>query len=481
MKKLLANKNIFLITTLIIFFGWYLFHLTEIPIFADEAIYLNWAKRIAIGDENIFISMYDGKTPLFMWLSGLASYPIKNLLLAGRLVSVFSLFMASTYIFKKLKKTTFSWAFLSLVFILGNTFFFFHARLALLDTLFASLVILFIFTWSNASSIKQSLLSGLFISLAFLTKTPALFLLPLPFFVLTKKRDKATLVKVATTFSIFIATLLLLKTSPWFPSLFNRSTDFTFTITQVLTGQLNHVWPNIKIIFSWLSFYLTWPILLFSVLGSIKGFKNKNSLIINLSLASLLLFTPLAILGKMIASRYFLALGFTLPILAAYFLSSTPKKYIVVITAAFLSITIPNNYQFQDNYFYAILPKEDNQQYFRDWSSGIGLDSVSQFINQQAKDKKVLVLTEGTFGTLPDGLFVYQENKESFSNLEIVGVTSPYSEIYQQVLTSTNTKTIYYVGNHNRINDQFRQENKMILSYDKKDGGYALEVYEITQ
>ena len=35
--------------------------------------------------------------------------------------------------------------------------------------------------------------------------------------------------------------------------------------------------------------------------------------------------------------------------------------------------------------------------------------------------------------------------------------------------------------NHNRINDQFRQENKMILSYDKKDGGYALEVYEITQ
>lgn len=480
MIKLLKNKSflLFFIITLT-FFCWYLFRLTEIPIFADEAIYLNWSKRIALGDENIFISMYDGKPPLFMWLAGLGSLFNKNLLLVGRLISVLSLFIATTFIFFKLKKKSISWAFLSLIFILGNTFLFFHSRFSLLDSLFSSLITVSILTWSNQKSKHSDWLTGIFLGLAFFTKTPALFLLPLPLLTLILKRNKKTLIKVTKVFGVFLFMVGILKTNIWFPSLFNRSQDFSFSILEVLNGQTNHIFDNFKTITGWLSFYLTWPVLLLSILGSLKAIKKKNTLVINLSLASLLFLLPLTILGKIITSRYFLPLGFTLPIIASYYLSTLSKEYITLIIAAFLGLSIPNNYQFQDNYFYAQLPKEDNHQYFRDWSSGIGLESVSQFINQESLDKKVLVLTEGTFGTLPDGLFVYQANHENFNNLEIIGVTSPNSTTYKKELKNSHADIIYYVGNHNRINEQFRQENKLVASYDKKDGGFALEVYKV--
>src|SRR3989344_7406580 len=50
------------------FFASRLFNLTIIPIFTDEAIYLRWA-QIALTDPRWrFISLIDGKQPLFIWL-----------------------------------------------------------------------------------------------------------------------------------------------------------------------------------------------------------------------------------------------------------------------------------------------------------------------------------------------------------------------------------------------------------------------------
>lgn len=58
------------------------------PIFADEAIYIHWAQLMRAEPSLRFISMTDGKTPLFMWLMiplfKLSSDP----LMAGRLLSV---------------------------------------------------------------------------------------------------------------------------------------------------------------------------------------------------------------------------------------------------------------------------------------------------------------------------------------------------------------------------------------------------------
>jgi len=63
-------------------------NLTKLPIFTDEAIYIRWS-QIGSRDANWrFISLVDGKQPLFTWIMMVFLRVIADPLLAGRLVSV---------------------------------------------------------------------------------------------------------------------------------------------------------------------------------------------------------------------------------------------------------------------------------------------------------------------------------------------------------------------------------------------------------
>jgi len=72
----------------IFFLATRLLNLTKIPIFTDEAIYIRWG-QIALQDPaHRFISLEDGKQPLFVWLMIPALKFISDPLVAGRIVSV---------------------------------------------------------------------------------------------------------------------------------------------------------------------------------------------------------------------------------------------------------------------------------------------------------------------------------------------------------------------------------------------------------
>src|SRR4030042_6724731 len=78
-----------LIVLSIIYLAVRLINLTVIPIFTDEAMYLRWAQiGLYEPQKYLFISLIDGKQPLFVWLT----YPfvkfMSDPLIAGRLVSV---------------------------------------------------------------------------------------------------------------------------------------------------------------------------------------------------------------------------------------------------------------------------------------------------------------------------------------------------------------------------------------------------------
>jgi 4-amino-4-deoxy-L-arabinose transferase-like glycosyltransferase len=63
--------------------------LKSLPIFNDEAIYLDWAWRQLHEPGSLFFSLnHDGKPPLLLWLFGLTRLIIPNPLAAARLVSV---------------------------------------------------------------------------------------------------------------------------------------------------------------------------------------------------------------------------------------------------------------------------------------------------------------------------------------------------------------------------------------------------------
>src|SRR3989304_4682915 len=67
-----------------------LVNLNLIPIFTDEAIYTWWA-QVALNDPaQRFISLQDGKQPLFIWLAAILQKFTSDPLIGSRLVSVFA-------------------------------------------------------------------------------------------------------------------------------------------------------------------------------------------------------------------------------------------------------------------------------------------------------------------------------------------------------------------------------------------------------
>src|SRR3990170_2343362 len=86
--------NIWLILPVLFIAAFYfftrLYNIMSLPIFTDEAIYTRWS-QIAKNDAAWrFISLTDGKQPLFVWIDMVFMRFVSDPLLAGRLVSVFA-------------------------------------------------------------------------------------------------------------------------------------------------------------------------------------------------------------------------------------------------------------------------------------------------------------------------------------------------------------------------------------------------------
>src|SRR3989344_1722286 len=66
------------------------YNIFSIPIFADEAIYIRWAQVMRAEPSLRFLPLSDGKQPLFMWVVIPFLKILKDPLLAGRTVSMFT-------------------------------------------------------------------------------------------------------------------------------------------------------------------------------------------------------------------------------------------------------------------------------------------------------------------------------------------------------------------------------------------------------
>jgi len=457
--------------------------LSVFPIFADEAIYLFWARKILLGMANPFISLYDGKPPLFMWLSAISFLDFHNLLLAGRTVSVLSFTLSLLIVYFGINKLNRRWALFSLPLIALSPFVFFHIRLAILDSLFSLFLLASVFSWTEIKLKYKGLVTGIMIGLAFWTKTPALFMLPFPWIAAYFEREnRIKLFKQALISSVVaLAIIALLRFSIWFPFLFNRASDFSYSPIDILHGHISQITSNFLSLLTWLIQYRFWPIILTSLIGIFIGIKKQNRLIINLFIALICFIVPFLVLGKLLTPRYYLLVGFILPILASYAISQLKIKFAMILTAIIVLTFIPFVYTLISSPLEIQLPLTDQRQYLHDWSSGIGINQAADFFIQQAQEGKIKVLSEGYFGTLPDGLFVVLGDRINHLPIEIVGVGDNSSPTYDRELAKVTTDNIYYIGNHDRINLINRPEFELVLSYPKVDDGPALEVYRINK
>src|SRR3990167_8160438 len=83
----------------IVYFFLRLYRIMSLPIFTDESIYTRWSQIARFDDSWRFISLVDGKQPLFIWLNMTLIRVINDPLLSGRLISVFAGFATMAGLF----------------------------------------------------------------------------------------------------------------------------------------------------------------------------------------------------------------------------------------------------------------------------------------------------------------------------------------------------------------------------------------------
>ena len=234
-------------------------HLTLQPIFADEAIYIRWAQIMKAEPTLRFISVTDGKTPLFMWLMIPLFKVFHDPLFVGRFLSIISGFATLLGVF------LLGWRFLGLkvgfwsAFLVAITpFMVFFDRMALVDSMLAAFSIWALFL--ALLSIKYSRLDlamflGYVLGGGLLTKTPGFFnVLALPTTLLIfnfKSRNRQW--KLLKTFGLWIIAIIIayviyaiLRLGPGFESLSSRNQDYIFSPLEILGRPLDPFIPHFR-------------------------------------------------------------------------------------------------------------------------------------------------------------------------------------------------------------------------------------------
>jgi hypothetical protein len=92
---------------------------------------------------------------------------------------------------------------------------------------------------------------------------------------------------------------------------------------------------------------------------------------------------------------------------------------------------------------------------------------VRDFLKNFSRDKKIVVGTEGHFGTLPDGLMIYFDKD---SQVTILGVGINLVEIPKELKEAAQTTPTFLVINQSRINIEDKTGLKLILKIPKQPG-----------
>jgi len=480
-------------TILILFFVLRIFNLTGIPVFVDEAIYIRWSQIMRAESTLRFLPLSDGKQPLFMWITMPFLKFISDPLIAGRLVSIMAGFSSLvavsllTYLLTNKKSTA---AISALIYaILPYTVFF--DRMALVDGLLASFglwSLIFGILTVKTLRLDTAMLLGFSLGFGLLTKSPAIFFysyLPVIFLFFHQKIDKKSVLKF---FGLILVALIIsqamyniLRLGPNFHLVNSRNQDYLFSFSEVLTHPLNPLIRNLKESFSWM-FIMVTPFLLWLTIPAF--IKSRKSTIFLLTIFFLPLISQASV-AKVYTTRYILFCIVVLIPIFAIGLSKFKNKHIFPITLVsltfpiFLSIwqvTSPNT---------SLLPKETKYGYFQEWTAGWGQKEVGDYlINLGKGGQKIVVVTEGFFGSLPDGLQIYTQK---YQNITVIGSPWPVREIPDNLSNSLkDPKNIAFLvlnKSRNELKPSDLQRLKLIASYDKTprpDGSIeSLQLYQL--
>lgn len=468
-----------------------LVNLTLIPIFTDEAMYLRWAQiGLLEPSKYLFISLIDGKQPLFIWLTYPFMLILNDPLVAGRIVSVICgaftlvlLYFLSLEIFNNKKITL-----LSSLLYLASPFAAIYDRLALMDCLLGTLFLASIFCQiklAKTLKIKFAVFTGLSMGLGLLTKSSADFFLllsPLSFIFLNQK-SKSNIVKwlklLALSGIIALLISLILFLSPLRGMINLKNSVFVLSPNEFLQNPLRLFSGNLLGLISFINVYQGTIFLLIIIVAILTAVFKKNTMVLFLFTLFFVPFIFLAAFGKIIYPRFIFFMILPLFIIEAHFVLlifsvlKTKLARLMLIVLVFV-YPVTNTYLILTKPTAASIPKADADQLLNSWPSGYGVKEVVAYIEKESKTKKIFLATEGTQGLFPYALELYLYRNK---NVTIKGYW-PVKDIPAEVREKAKTVDTYFIYK-DTLNPAPQSNTKIIFKVRRGIGNNYLKLLQV--
>lgn len=452
--------EVVLVGVIIIFFAVTRFYnILSLPIFTDEAIYIRWA-QIANGDATWrFISLTDGKQPLFIWFIMIFLRFIDDPLLAGRAVSVVAgaismigLFFLTKELFRNYRTGLFAAALYAVY-----PFALVYDRMALYDSLTAAF-----FVWALYLQILLirrvrfdiALLLGMVMGGGVLNKTIgfiSVYLMPLALLLFEAKQKERrtrffkwalfTLASIILTYMYYS----ILRLSPFFHIINEKNALFIYPLREWTTHPFQFLIGNLLGLWDWFLVYTTWPVI-FLIAGSFIVGKSMFKEKVFLLLWFVLPFIALALFGKTLYPRFIFFMTLSLLPLAAFSLDKLIvliKKpvFVLALLAVLFFLQMRSDYLIVSDFARAPIPYSDLNQYIKDWPAGVGVKEAVAFFKDKANSEKIYIATQGSFGLMPYALEIYLVDN---ANITIAGFW-PVDETPPTEVVEANKKLSTYI------------------------------------
>jgi 4-amino-4-deoxy-L-arabinose transferase-like glycosyltransferase len=396
------------------YFIFRLINLTKLPIFNDEAIYLDWGWRETHRAGFLYYSLYDAKQPFLMWIFGIAENIFSDPLFAGRLISVCAGFLTFIGIYKLSREYFSEKVGLVAAFLYTITpLFSFYDRQALMESSIAAVGI-----WAcyfmlknllNPTSKKFPILLGVVLGIGFFIKSSALLFVASGFFVLLGYvifSKKVRLINsLVITILTFLVTIALLLINPQFWETLSSNSRYSLTLGEILSFPIGN-WINTFIANVQISLIFITPLLFMtSISGIIYIFWKKQRSQILFLLFFILAFLGSTLLARTPSDRYLVSfLSFVVIPAACLLLACFKKQNFLGVFFALIIFSVPfclTLLQLINPPLYLLktMPYSPsvNSTYLTGVTSGYGINETVDYLKSLAKDKAIIVgITENT-------------------------------------------------------------------------------------
>jgi len=419
-KFLHKHKYFFFLLMLYLFTR--LFNLTLLPIFNDESIYLRWGCMEIQG--NPYLSLYDGKQPLLMWLYGYAQLFINDPLIAGRIISVGTGFLTligiyelGLYFFSKRV------ALLSALFYIVGNIFVFYDRQALMESSLCTIGVFscyFFLRLLKKPNIIFAILLGICLGVGlFIKLTAGIFILTIIILGFFSGMQKKAIYRLLLLVSANVGALILrpLLGQPDVSNIIAYNNRYAYSFFDFIHNPFVIIFQNTLATISILFAYLTPTVFVVTFLGIWNVLQSKNRyrrLLVLWFLTTMVIFI---LFTRNPSDRYIVAFlpvtvifcGYAMDIASKRVKKSFLGNLLIVITL--ISPGIFTGYLLLSpvSYFTVLsfLSPYTNMGYVRSWPSGYGIPQTMLFLLSEAKNQQVTVYTGVDTGNPEDALYVY--------------------------------------------------------------------------